>query len=63
MTDKKKRRLPCMRHAHVYKFCVDGVCIYQAFYRICCKHAGKRLTMLSGLNKQLLVKLGGLGKS
>ncbi len=61
MTDKKKRRVLCMRQ--VYKSCVDGLCTYQAFYRICCKQAGNRFTMLSGLDKQLLVKLGGLDTS
>ncbi len=47
----------------VYKSCVDGLCTYQAFYRICCKQAGNKFTMLSGLDKQLLVKLGGFGTS
>ncbi|DBA82222.1 TPA: hypothetical protein ACH3X2_000496 [Trebouxia sp. C0005] len=58
MTDKRKRRLLCM--VQVYKSCIDGLCTYQAFYRICCKQAGNKFTMLSGLDKQLLVKLGGL---
>ncbi len=31
--------------------------------RICCKQAGNKFTMLSGLGKQLLVKLGGLDTS
>lgn len=61
MTDKRKRRLLCM--VQVYKSCVDGLCTYQAFYRICCKQAGNKFTMLSGLDKQLLVKLGGLDTS
>ncbi|DBA88821.1 TPA: hypothetical protein ACH3X1_016439 [Trebouxia sp. C0004] len=61
MTDKKKRRLLCM--VQVYKSCVDGLCTYQAFYRICCRQAGNKFTMLSGLDKQLLVKLGGLDTS
>ncbi len=61
MTDKRKRRLLCM--VQVYKSCVDRLCIYQAFYRICCKQAGNRFTMLSRLDKQLLVKLGGLDTS
>ena len=61
MTDKKKRRLLCM--VQVYKSCVSGLCHYQAFYRICCKQAGNKFTMLSGLDKQLLVKLGGLDTS
>ncbi len=47
MTDKRKRRLLCM--VQVYKSCVDGLCTYQAFYRICCKQAGNKFTMLSGL--------------
>ena len=51
----------------VYRSCVCGICTYQAFYRMCCKHAGKqagnKFTMLSGLDKQLLVKLGGLDTS
>lgn len=58
MTDKKKRRLLCM--VQVYEPCVDGLCTYPAFYRTCCKQAGNKFTMLSGLDKQLLVKLGGL---
>ncbi|DBA87060.1 TPA: hypothetical protein ACH3X2_000303 [Trebouxia sp. C0005] len=58
MTDKRKRRLLCM--VQFYKSCIDGLCTYQAFYRICCKQAGNKFTMLSGLDKQLLVKLGGL---
>ena len=45
------------------KSCVDGLCTYQAFYRICCKQAGKKLTLLSGLDKQLLQMLGGLDTS
>ena len=57
MTDKKKRRLLCM--VQVYTSCVHGLCTYQAFYRICCKQAGNKFTMLSGLDKQLLVKLRG----
>ena len=61
MTDKKKRRLLCM--VQVYKSCVDGLCTYQAFYRICCKQAGNKFTMLSGLDKQLLVEVGGLDTS
>ena len=61
MTDKRKRRLLCM--IQVYKSCVDGLCTYQAFHRICCKQAGNKFTMLSGLDKQLLVKLGGLDTS
>ncbi len=61
MTDKRKRRLLCM--VQVYKSCVDGLCIHQASYRICYKQAGNKFTMLSGLDKQLLVKLGGLDTS
>ncbi len=61
MTNKKKRIVLCIRQ--VYKSCVDGLCTCQAFYRICCKQAGNRFTMLSGLDKQLLVKLGGLDTS
>ena len=61
MTDKRKRRLLCI--VQVFKSCVDGLCSYQAFYRICCKQAGNKFTMLSGLDKQLLVKLGGLDTS
>ncbi len=58
MTDKMKRRL--LRMVQVYKSCVDGLCIYQALHRFCCKQACSKVTMLSGLNKHLLVKLGGL---
>jgi len=61
MTDKKKRRLLCM--VQVYKSCADELCIYQAFHRFCCKQAGSKFTMLSGLDKQLQVKLGGLDTS
>ncbi len=58
MTDKRKRRLLCM--VQVYESCVDGLCTYQASYRICYKQAGNKFTILSCLDKQLLVKLGGL---
>ena len=61
MTDKKKRRLLCMQQ--VYKSCVGGLCTYQAFYIICIKQAGSKLTMLAGVDKQLLVKLGCLTTS
>lgn len=61
ITDKKKRRLLCM--VQVYNYCVDGLCTYKGFYRMCCKQAGSSLTMLSGLDKQLLVKLGDLDTS
>ena len=61
MTDKKKRRLLCMRQ--VYQPCVDELCTYQAFYRICCTQASNKFAMLSGLDKQLLVKLAGLDAS
>jgi len=47
----------------VYKSCVGGLCIYKAFYRLCCKLASSKFTMLTGLEKQLLVKLGGLDTS
>ena len=30
------------------------------FYKICCQQASNKFTMLPGLEKQLLVKLGGL---
>ncbi len=59
----RKRRLLCMHMVQVYKSCDDGLCKYQAFYRICCKQADNKFTMLSGLDKQLLVKLGGLDTS
>ena len=54
MTDKKKHRLLCMRK--VYK--AWWWALKQAFYRICCTHAGNRFTMARSA-KQLLVKLGG----
>ena len=56
--DKKNAILLCMRQVNKSSF--NGLCTYQAIYRICCKQAAIRLTMLSGLDKQLLVKLGGL---
>ena len=48
-----------MRQGSVYKLFVDGLCTYQAFCSICCKQAGNKFTTFSGLDKQLLVKLGG----
>ena len=47
----------------VYKSCVDGLCTYKAFYKVCCKLASKKFTMLTGLETQLLVKLGDLDTS
>ncbi len=62
-TDKRKRRLLFM--VQVYKSCVDGLCTYQAFLSesAASRQAGNKFTMLSGLDKQLLVKLGGLDTS
>ena len=61
MYNKRQQRLLCLKQ--VYNSCVDGLCNYQAFYRICCKQASNKLHMLSGLDKQLLVRLGGLSSS
>ena len=59
--DKRQRRLLCMRQ--LFKSCVDGLCSYQAFYRICCKQSNNKMPLLFGLDKQLLLKLGGLDVS
>lgn len=47
----------------VCKSCVDGLCTYKAFYKVCCKLASNKFTMFTGLEKQLLVKLGGFDTS
>jgi len=58
MYDKQQRRMLCPRQ--VYNSTLDGLCNYPAFYKACCRQTRGRLPMLSGLDKQLLVRLGGL---
>ena len=59
--DRQKRSLLCVQQ--VYKSCVGGHCTYKAFYKVCCKLASNKFTMLTGLEIQLLVKLGDLDTS
>lgn len=58
MYDRRQRKMLCLRQ--VYTTFVDGLCNYQVFYKACCKQSKDNLTILSGLDKQLLLKLGGL---
>ena len=47
---------PCQVHTMF----PGGLCSYKAFYNACCKQSRGKIVMLSGVDKQMLIRLGGL---